>query len=464
MTGSGSILAGGLVVLQMLTISNVNDISPPAGLDILRPGMMLPKTIPYDQTLEITLDARDYELEKTIFVAHPNSDRIILRGAKPLTTKLLEVTSIGGFEGAYLVSAKVGSTDGMRVGDYIQVFNAAGLLPRDSIDYTAVLNGAWRLESIKDRSITFVVTVFHGPPATAQSMSAITALVRVYPTQLRWTGSQAGLTTDRIGGIRDLAVIGDSKAVPGIGILVRPQGSVQSGPVILGPRLLLANWRAAGVRVDSNGSVMAEGVVSSGNGQYGFEARDGGHLTCRNCVASGNGFLHSAISGVGDGFIAKNAASVLLIGGAAYGNWLAGFESSSASSLVLDATRPGVSVRNNEAAQCDAEAFLQAHRLVSLGDAKFGLYAVGCHLIAHEAVIEDSGSNAGVATNAGVLDVAGSTIVNAGANGLAATVRSIVLAPRVNIVSVRQLGFFVDDTSEIQHAGSIGLTSSQRRQ
>lgn len=270
---------------------------------------------------------------------NPYGYNIVITGVASTTTAISSNTAATGAAGAWSTTFTVGSSSGISTGDVVGVESIAGPTNKE------LLLGAWVVSGIPDGTHVTVTITDRSPTAPP---SGATGTMRIYPTQLTFTGV-SGFEVGRIGGIQEMAIIGNGGPTGAtFGVLAVGNDHMSQGHVVLGPHLAATSFQADNIRANYGGVIIAGSVISSNAGNNGFIARDLGHIDCMvgsGCIATGNGF--GTFPNGSSGFLAENTSSMLHEGSTSAGNGGDGFYARTTSTVLCDNTNPCTSVANN---------------------------------------------------------------------------------------------------------------------
>lgn len=412
-------------------------------------------------TVTITLPAGITNAGATPYrLYHPDSNRIIVTGQAPTTTAFT-VTGVSGSAGAYSVTGTVGSATGIVNGAVVELFGATGCTYASPS--TACLHqGAWKVTSVVGTTIIVTNTNWHGgtpPNSTVMSM-------RVYPTTLKWVGSANGIQAYH-GYFTNLALLGDNTAdAIGFSGYIPNGAAVEKDGTLTVDHVISNGWELAGFSFIDNGSGTYTSAVSSNNGYYGFYVKEGGHLRCNTCSASGNGYEDGS-EAVSSGFIAKDNSTLNLADPLSFGNRRTGYNATFGMVLVENANPP-LSYANDYGYEVYA-GFMQTLSWKSYAEVVNSVFVdAGGKFLGRSGIVNTPLVNAIEGRALSFLDVQSATITGDGAghpaNGVKASSSSRILANSTNITTsvgnaayLAQDGAYIDSTSA---TGSVGSSPS----
>ena len=388
---------------------------------------------------------------------HPDSNRIIVTG-QATTTTAFTVTGVSGSAGAYSITGTVGSATGIVNGAVVELFDATGCTY--SSPSTACLHpGAWKVTSVSGTTIIVTNTNWHGgapPNSTVMSM-------RVFPTTIKWTGSANGIQAYH-GYYSNLALLGDNTAdAIGFSGYIPNGASVEKDGTLTVSRVIANGWELAGFSFIDSGSGTYTNAVSSNNGYYGFYIKEGGHLRCNSCTATGNGYEDTG-SSVAAGFISKDNSTLNLAGPFSFANRRDGYGAIFGMILVENAN-PSLSYANNYGYEVYS-GMIQAATWKSYAEAINSVFVdAGGKFLARSGIVNTPNTNAIEGTNLSFLDVQSTVITGDGAghpaNGVKATAGARILANSVNITtSVGNAAYLAADGGSIDNSSASGTTNA----
>ncbi|MCJ2102468.1 hypothetical protein [Methylobacterium sp. E-046] len=384
----------------------------------------------------------------TVLSDRPDAARIVIQGQTPGTTPLTGISGVTGSAGAWSVTASFGSIAGMLVGGIVQLTGTAGASPLHDLH-----RGAWRVAAITDGTTAVLTsTVYNLTPPTG----AITGTATVYKSHLRFATGVNAFDVAALGGITNVAVLGQFANDNTIGLWSKSTKNCGQGRAILGPNLAVCGFGAEGVRSNYVGGIDATGVVSSSNGNNGFMGRDQGQMALFGCLASGNGTYLPA--GGGNGLLSQNTSSVYAVSFEAYGN--AGYgQFARSGGTILNQTGQSARAVGNVRGFATLWGFLQDEGAIAAWNI-IDFHNDNGRMIITAGSSTSAQVNAVVTINGGQTDANGGFTITAPTfNGFVASAAGRIDAANANVVSVGagSAPYYEGPGGTIVSTGAVGL-------
>lgn len=375
-----------------------------------------------------------------VVVNLPQAFRVVIQGATPLTTTLAAVTSVTGTDGAYVVTAQVGSTAQMTAGQYIGISAVSGLL------YGELFTGMWKIASVVDGThITFNTTTWYGAPPTGSIAGTIT----IFQTHLFFNSSYGFVM--QAGYLKNLAIIGN-QAGSGFGVIANaPNPGQQIGHAFLDGAIGVNGFHDDGIRADASvlTALPTSTIFSSNNGDNGSQGRKSGGTVeyFGGFYASGNGWLQIPSSG-GNGLMGQLCGHAYAFNAVVAGNWGMGLLGRTSGSVLIDSGGSFKSVGNDWNLKAGpGGGFVQA---IPPGGALLEHGHSGDLYVEGKGVILANGLSS---TNARGNAIQGDT------GGYAVIISASITAPAVNAILAINTGTVIDATGVDVVSKGVGDTS-----